>query len=328
MASHPDSIAPAPPACAWPAGVQAGQPGPPPAGAGRQQVPGPGPVLPPPLAAAVQLIQARRLAWPQDRGTSESVVCESPVELRLNGRSHTILMASPVQLEELALGHCLSEGVVDRAGQVEGMAAGQTELPGIGPAHWVDLAVSPELARRAKLRRAAPAATSCALCGLESFRDLPSQLTPVADSGLVVELGSLFGLLGAMEEAQGVFRNTGGTHAAALGTPQGQVISVAEDIGRHNALDKALGLALSRQGRDFAPGNCLAMLSGRLSYEMALKVARVGIPLVASVSAPTALCVRLLDSLNITVVAFCRPPRATVYTHPRRVAWPAQPPAR
>ncbi|MBI5523636.1 MAG: formate dehydrogenase accessory sulfurtransferase FdhD [Desulfarculus sp.] len=251
------------------------------------------------------------------------MVCESPVELRLNGRSHTILMATPVLLEELALGYCLSEGVVEQAGQVEGMTAGQVELPAIGPAHWVDLCLSPELARRAKLRRMAPAATSCALCGLESFRDLPGQLTPVTGSGLTVDLDCLFGLLGAMEAAQGIFSRTGGTHAAALGTPQGRIMGVAEDIGRHNALDKALGLAL--RGGGFDPGQCLAMLSGRLSYEMALKVARVGIPLVASVSAPTALCVALLERLNITLVAFCRPPRATVYTHPRRVARPSRP---
>ncbi|MBI4799545.1 MAG: formate dehydrogenase accessory sulfurtransferase FdhD [Desulfarculus sp.] len=253
------------------------------------------------------------------------MVCESPVELRLNGRSHTILMATPVLLEELALGYCLSEGVVEQAGQVEGMTAGQVELPAIGPAHWVDVSLSPELARRAKLRRMAPAATSCALCGLESFRDLPGQLTPVADSGLTVDLDCLFGLLGAMEAGQSIFKRTGGTHAAALGMPQGRIIGVAEDIGRHNALDKALGLALRGQGQAFDPGHCLAMLSGRLSYEMALKVARVGIPLVASVSAPTALCVALLERLNITLVAFCRPPRATVYTHPRRVAWSEQP---
>jgi FdhD protein len=234
-------------------------------------------------------------------------------------------MASPVQLEELALGYCLSEGLVDRVGQIEGMTAGQTELPAIGLAHWVDLALSPALARRAKVRRMAPAATSCSLCGLESFKDLPGQFAPVADSGLVVEVDCVFRLLKAMELSQGIFSHTGGAHAAALGTPDGQLISVAEDIGRHNALDKAVGLALRAQGKAFNSGQCLSMLSGRLSYEMALKVGRLGIPLVASVSAPTELAVKLLRNLNVTLIAFCRPPRATVYTHPERVAWPPQP---
>ncbi len=274
---------------------------------------------------SVRQVQALRLGAPETRDLAETVACEAPLELRLNGRSHTILMASPCQLEELALGYCLSEGVVDQAEQVEGVRAGQAELPALGLAHWVDIAVSPELARRAKLRRMAPAATSCSLCGLESLKDLPGRLVPVADSGLVVGLDSVFRLLEAMESAQGVFARTGGAHAAALGTPQGEVIGVAEDIGRHNALDKALGIALREQGRRFDPGNCLAVLSGRLSYEMALKVARIGIPVVASVSAPTGLCVRLLERLNVTLIAFCRPPRATVYAHAKRVVCPAPP---
>jgi FdhD protein len=134
-----------------------------------------------------------------------------------------------------------------------------------------------------------------------------------------VELGAVFGLLKLMEARQDVFARTGGTHAAALGTPQGELVSVAEDIGRHNALDKAIGSAMRGDAPSFEPARCLAVLSGRLSYEMALKLARVGIPVAASVSAPTGLCVRLLERLNITLIAFCRPPRATIFAHPERI---------
>jgi FdhD protein len=286
----------------------------------------PPPTVPGPTGSPLRQVEAVSLEAGEACLASPSVAREVPCEIRLNGASHTILMASPGQLEELALGHCLSEGLIERPHQVELVNSGQTRLPALGAAHWVDVRLDPLLARRAKLRRLAPAASSCSLCGLESLRHLPREMAPLADDALVVEMDAVFRLLEAMESRQEVFSRTGGTHAAALGTTQGELISLAEDIGRHNALDKALGAAILRQRAEFAPRDCLAMLSGRMSYEMALKVARVGLPVVASVSAPTGLCVDLLRRLNITLIAFCRPPRATIYTHPRRVAGSDQPP--
>lgn len=254
------------------------------------------------------------------RVARQNVASECPCEIRLNGKSHTILMATPRQLEELALGYCLSEDVVQAAAQVQGVSSGRADMAALGPAYWVDVRLAPDLARRAKLRRMAPSATSCSLCGLESLRELPRGLTPVPASPLKVDLGTVFRLLKMMEAQQDVFTRTGGTHAVALGTPEAGLISVAEDVGRHNALDKALGMALRGAARRFEPTRCLAILSGRMSYEMALKLARVGIPLAASVSAPTGLCLRLLEQLNITLIAFCRPPRATIFSHPERVS--------
>lgn len=271
-----------------------------------------------PAGGHLRQVDAVRFDSGGGRAESQAVCGESPCEIRLNGRSQVILMATPLQLEELALGYCLSEGIVRGAEQVLGLRCGRVELPAVGQAHWVDVELSAELARSARTRRLAPAATSCGLCGLESLRDLPADLAPLAQTGPRLELAGVFRLLGAMESAQGIFARTGGTHAAALGTPGGELISAAEDIGRHNALDKALGLAL-RGLRPFAPAESLAVLSGRLSYEMALKIARVGIPVVASVSAPTGLGVSLLERLNITLIAFCRPPRASIFTHPERI---------
>lgn len=256
------------------------------------------------------------------RGISETLAVEAPFELRLNGRSHTIVMVNPTRLAELALGYCLSEGLVSAPGEVLGIELGSAELPGVGLAWWADVALPPELARRAKIRRIAPAATSCALCGLESLRDLRTDIPPLAVEGAFAEMEAVFGLLGAMEQRQEVFAATGATHAAALGTAEGELVGAAEDVGRHNALDKAIGLAVAA-GHD--PRRLMAALSGRLSYEMALKAARVGIPLVASVSAPTDLSLRLMRDLGLTLVAFCRPPRATVYTHPRRVTLGGRP---
>lgn len=252
----------------------------------------------------------------------EVVAAEVPLELRLNGRSHTILMATPDLVEELAWGYCLSEGVVESPDQVQGVGLGQGRLPGLGLAWWADVRLDPDLARRAKVRRAAPAATSCGLCGLQSLDDLADEVVPVPATAMAVDCEALHRLLAAMEAGQRIFPRTGGTHAVALGAPTGELVAMAEDVGRHNALDKALGLALKA---GLAPGGLVAVLSGRISYEMALKAARAGLPLLASVSAPTSLGVALLTRLGLTGVGFLRGQRLTVYSHPWRLRLAGRP---
>ncbi|MEW5911607.1 MAG: formate dehydrogenase accessory sulfurtransferase FdhD [Thermodesulfobacteriota bacterium] len=249
------------------------------------------------------------------RRQQDELAVEAPFELRINGRSQVLLMAAPHGLEELARGHCLSEGLVSRPREVLGVTLGQAELPGLGPAYWADVELPPEVARRCRVRRTAPAATSCGLCGLESFQELFREVRPVVSS-LTVELSVVQGLFQHMERGQEVFPRTGAAHAAVLGDAQGGLVSLAEDVGRHNALDKALGAALMA-GHDLS--GCLVALSGRISYEMALKAARAGLPLIASVSAATALGRRLCAELGVTLVAFARQERATVLCHAQRV---------
>ncbi|RJX35925.1 MAG: formate dehydrogenase accessory sulfurtransferase FdhD [Desulfarculus sp.] len=249
------------------------------------------------------------------RAMRDDLAVEAPFELRINGRSQVLLMVSPQGLEDLARGHCLSEGLTSRPEEVLGVTLGRAELPGLGPAYWADVELPRELARRARSRRVAPAATSCGLCGLESFQDLGREIRPVS-SALTVDLSVVQGLFQLMERGQEVFPRTGAAHAAALGTPRDGLVSLAEDVGRHNALDKALGAALAA-GQDL--GGCLAAVSGRISFEMALKAARSGLPLIASVSAATTLGRSLCADLGVTLVAFARQERATVYCHPHRV---------
>lgn len=270
----------------------------------------------------IEDLSAIRVSQGQAPRVNERVARETPFEVRINGRSHTLLMINPSAVRELALGFCLSEGLVADLAQIEAIEVGWAELPGLGKACFADLKLPPELARAAKVRRVAPAATSCGLCGLESFSQLGRNIRPVQAGRLAVEGETLLNLVGEMVKVQPVYTTTGGTHGALIATADGEVIASGEDVGRHNALDKAIGTGLAK-GADLS--RCLALLSGRISYEMAVKTARTGLQLLASVSGPTGLGVRLLDRLGVTLVAFVRPPRFTVYTHPGRILLNGQP---
>lgn len=247
---------------------------------------------------------------------NEQVAAEVPFEVRINGRPYVLLMASRGDARELGMGFCLSEGLTDSPDQVISLEPGQGELAGMGTAYWVDVALPPELARRAKARRAAPAATSCGLCGLESVDKLALDVKPFSGPDVSVDVELIHHLFAVMREHQPIYATTGGTHAACLATTDGEILAVREDVGRHNALDRAIGASVLA-GHDLS--GCLGLLSGRVSFEMILKAARVGLCLVGSISAPTALGVQLSERLNITLLGFGRRPRATVFTHPRRV---------
>ncbi|MCF8046938.1 MAG: formate dehydrogenase accessory sulfurtransferase FdhD [Desulfarculaceae bacterium] len=263
----------------------------------------------------VQPLEGLRVEADQVRVSNEDLAVEAPCEIRLGGRSYVLLMATPADLEHLALGFCITEGIVSGPQEVLGVSLGQDELPGVGQVFWADVSLPPELARGARARRSAPAATSCGLCGLESFRDLGSGISSV-ESSLTVEMAAIQKLFIAMETGQRIYRRTGAAHAVALGTAQGELLHLAEDVGRHNAMDKSLGMALG-QGRDL--GQCVCTVSGRISLEMALKAARAGVPVVCSVSAATSLGRQICAQAGITLVGFVRQGRATVYCHPQRV---------
>lgn len=270
----------------------------------------------------IEDFKALRVREGQARLIDERAARETPFEVRINGKSHTLLMINPNAVRELALGFCLSEGLVSSPEQIEDIEVGSADLPGLGKAWYADIELPKDLARAAKVRRVAPAATSCGLCGLESFSQLGRNVNPVSKTDLAIDAGVLLNLGKAMVDAQTIHSLTAGTHAALLGRPDGEVIAVREDVGRHNALDKALGAGLDR-GVDLS--ECIAYFSGRVSYEMALKAVRARVQMLGSMSAPTALGVRLLDRLGVTLAAFARPPRFTIYTHPQRVLLNGEP---
>ncbi len=255
----------------------------------------------------------------------DEVVTEEPLELRLsNGGAASTLavtMRTPGNDFELAAGFLFDEAVVRSRDDIIGMT------------YCLDSAVDPSqrynivtvecrpgaaAADRSRFERHFTIGSACGVCGraqLDSLRDLG--VTPVADA-VRVAATLLYELPARMQEAQRVFASTGGLHAAALFDEHGKVLAVREDVGRHNAIDKIVGWGLLDGRLPFA--GCVLVVSGRASYEVLQKSIMAGIPIVASVSAPSSLAVELAREFNVTLVGFLRGNRANVYTMPERVA--------
>jgi FdhD protein len=242
---------------------------------------------------------------PAAAGHREMVAEETPVALTYNGRSFAVMMASPADLVDFALGFSLSEGVVESADEL--LAAEIVPL-----ARGIELAVTITESRALALRarqRALAGRTGCGLCGVESIAEA---LRPIPRLGVTTRIAA-----GAIDRAVAEFpadqplgHLTGATHAAAFADLTGAIRIVREDVGRHNALDKLIG-ALAAAGLDAAAG--FVVVSSRCSYEMVHKTAAAGIPLIASVSAPTGSAVDLAEKGGVCLVAYARDGRFTVY---------------
>lgn len=209
----------------------------------------------------------------------------------------------------LAAGFLFAEGVIDRIDDIAEMAA-CPESPDLLRVRLADPA------RARTNRRGALVASSCGVCGsVESAGDLAHGLSAVPDS-LRLSAHDVQQMMAAMESRQYLFNTTGGTHAAALFSAQHEVLATAEDLGRHNALDKVIGQCLLRR-RPTAGSS--VVLSSRVSLEMIVKAARAGIEFVAAVSAPTSLAIDCAQRLGITLCGFVRNGRLTAFTHPHRL---------
>ncbi|MDI6852319.1 MAG: formate dehydrogenase accessory sulfurtransferase FdhD [Deltaproteobacteria bacterium] len=257
--------------------------------------------------------------WRWRRGRLEEmpdeVVVEEPLEIRLQGEPFQVLMRLPGWEKELALGFLHTEGIIRSLAEVVAVHFCGTATDPLLPPNVVDVILTPAALERRGRRHLEVAYSSCGLCAKEAVSEICQKLPPVASS-LTVTTGQILSLMNLLPEAQPVFQKTGGTHAVALASPDGAVFVSAEDIGRHNAMDKVVGRALMEK-RDMA--NLVTLLSGRISFEMALKSIRAGIPILVAVSAPTSMALDLAQALNLTLVGFARRDRMNVYTHPERL---------
>jgi formate dehydrogenase accessory protein FdhD len=249
------------------------------------------------------------------RGTTEHttdlVAEERPVALVYHDVPHVVMLATPADLEDFATGFTLSEALVARADEIRGVEVRRG-------AESVDVHVTVAWERFTQLlhrRRNLTGRTGCGLCGAETAADAIRE-TVAVPAGVAVTSAQLHEAIEQLGGLQPINARTGSVHGAAWVIPGQGIQLVREDVGRHNALDKAIG-ALVRGGADLSAGYML--MTSRASYELVQKCATVGIPFLAALSAPTAFAVRLAERSGITLVAFARRDRHVVYAHPQRL---------
>ncbi len=236
---------------------------------------------------------------------------EVPVALVYNGISHVVMMASPKDLEWFAVGFSLSEGIIESASEIYGMEV----VPSCN-----GLEVQIELSSRRFMglkerRRALAGRTGCGVCGVEQLNDIGKPVAPLPFTQ-TFDLANLDQALHHLTDFQPIGKLTGCTHAAAWMLPSGELPGGHEDVGRHVALDKLLGHR-AHEGERWHAG--AALVSSRASYEMVQKSAMCGVEILFAVSAATTLAVEVAERCNLTLVGFCKPGRATIYTHPQRL---------
>jgi formate dehydrogenase accessory protein FdhD len=241
---------------------------------------------------------------------ADRVIGEAPVAMVYNGVSFAVMLATPCDLEDFALGFALAEGIVADAGEFELVDVLRTDrgisLQGLIP--------SGRFAALAARRRNLAGRSGCGLCGIESLEDAVRPL-PRVETGANIRREAVAIGMRALTAAQPLNAATGGAHAAAFVAHDGR-ITVREDVGRHNALDKLIG-ALATASLQGADG--FLAITSRASWEIVHKAAHARIAVVAAISAPTSLAVSAADAAGITLIAFARDEAMNVYTHPQRI---------
>jgi FdhD protein len=259
----------------------------------------PGVKAPPYATAKVDVVRL-----PGGREESDAVAVEEPLEIRIGGEPVAVTMRTPGHDEELALGFCLSEGLHPAAALLpDDLAANTVEVdaPGVDPA---------------RLRRSFYTSSSCGVCGKGALEAVAVE-APRVESDLHVPAALVASLPERLRAAQPAFAATGGLHATGLFAPDGELLCVREDVGRHNAIDKVVGWAF-REGR-LPLARSLLCVSGRLSFELVQKAAVAGCPVLVGVGAPSTLAVALAADRGVTLCGFVRGGRVNIYAEPWRI---------
>jgi len=236
---------------------------------------------------------------------------ETPVAISYNGSTQAVMMATPADLEDFAIGFSLGEGVVETRAQIESLEI-MPHDDGVELRMWLGGAIADKLQQR---RRHIAGPTGCGLCGVDSIAEAVRPVAIVGD-GRRFSPQQIIAAIDAMPPLQTLNVETRAVHAAAYFTPKRGVVALREDVGRHNALDKLAG-AIARQSIDATGG--IVLLTSRVSVEMVQKTAALGATVLVAVSAPTALAVKMAEAAGITLAAIARSDGFEIFTHPHRI---------
>ena len=277
---------------------------------------------------AVQVHRVRSGATPTSQALDDHLIAEDPLELRAGGpgqRPQTVVttLRTRGNDEDLAAGWLWSEGLLELGG-IAGFSRGDPVAMAY-PDDQLTVHLAHPLDLGSRVERHATATASCGVCGRASIDELAARVTPLSpDEPTEVPLpwDRLAGFPDRLRDAQPLFAATGGVHATGLFAPDGTLVTLREDVGRHNALDAAIGHHV-RAG-DVPLARLVGVLSGRISFELVAKTAAAGLPILAAVGAPTDLAVRTAQRLGITLIGFLRGGNGNVYTWPERLAIPGK----
>ena len=238
---------------------------------------------------------------------TDHMVVEQAITIMVDKVGSFTVMATPSDIEALAIGFIYSEGLIDSINDVVSVTV-KPQLPNV-------IGIQVHDPTQISIRRNMIVASSCGMCGARNIDKILSEM-PVCNMSLDVSSDLLIDVAEHLKSMQQIFKITGGSHAAGIFNHSGKIIAFAEDLGRHNALDKAIGKCLL----DKLPmKGCAAILSGRVSLEMVTKTARAGLELIAAVSAVSSFAVEAAERWNITLCGFVRPDKINIYTHPKRI---------
>lgn len=253
---------------------------------------------------------ARRVG--STRTALRTVPEETAVALSYGGTTHAVMMATPADLEDFALGFSLTEGIVTSPDEIETVSV---EDPGSGFDVQIRLKDAANTRFEARRRRLA-GPVGCGLCGIESIEEAMRDVRSVADNPLHLTASDVTQSVRLLSEQQTLHKETGAVHAAGFYVMGKGIVATREDVGRHNALDKLAG-ALCKMDIDGANG--AVVITSRVSVEMVQKAAAIGASILIAVSAPTALAVRVAEEAGMTLVALTRGPEFDIFTNPERV---------
>ncbi len=245
----------------------------------------------------------------------DEVATEEPLEIRIEGQSVAVVMRTPGHDRELAAGFVLTEGIVREGADIFEITSCLTKGESAGNGIDITLA-DPARFDLTKLSRHVFSSSSCGICGKATIESAMQQFAPIKaapslDAKLLLQLPE------KLAAAQKTFQRTGGLHACALFDANGELILLREDVGRHNALDKLIGHQLL--AKELPLGNCILLLSGRVSFEMTQKALAAGIGVVAAISAPTSLAIEFARANHQTLIGFLRGDTMNVYAGTERI---------